>query len=103
MGENKLILIGINEEKLEVGDEVVTDGAKTLNHEEVAHGISSLEGNDEMKGKNAADHLNYFGVDVGNSSPSDADVQKLQKFIESKARQQYDEIDNIIKKDEKND
>ncbi len=66
----------------------------TLNHEEVAHLLDILDGN--LKDA-SEDHEVYFGV-YSYDSPSTEDVLDPNgKYKNSKARQQLDEILNILK------
>jgi RHS repeat-associated protein len=86
-----LILIGVNSGKLNETKE----GAYELNHEEVAHGISTLDGK-EGKNKNEDDHEAYIGK-WETYSPTIDEIQTKDEYKGTTVQQQLNEIDNIIR------
>lgn len=93
MGDNELILIGIDESTLK--DDNGDDAATSLNHEELAHGEDTLDGDKNTVEK---DHEYYFGYKVGTTSPSDFEVRTLPQYANSRARQQFNQITRIIQR-----
>jgi hypothetical protein len=97
LGDNKLILININDKFIEKEDLSKTkEGSYTLNHEEY-HAEKTIEGV-VGKNKNPKDHLGYYG-EYRSDSPNDSDVKNMDMYKNSEAKKQMDEIDSIIKRD----
>ncbi|MEH0152760.1 hypothetical protein V6R21_01375 [Limibacter armeniacum] len=93
-GTKPLIIIGIQESELSN----TASGASGLNHEEVAHGNDIIK--TDNKNSNAEDHLDYYGEKT-DLSPDDDEVRTDQKYRNTEAKKQLDEIDKIIE-DERN-
>ncbi len=103
MGENKLIIIGLNRNSLTIGtfDVKGLDGAVDLNHEIVAHARSYLK-KDDVNAKE--DHVYYYGQTAYSVySPDDTDVLTDPKYRATKAYSQLMELINITQKRNKRD
>jgi len=71
--------------------EELGDIAHTINHEEVAHGINTLEGND----KDFKEEHGVYNGQKTHHSPSKQDIRTKSKYKNTQARKQQKEIENL--------
>jgi RHS repeat-associated protein len=73
--------------------EQLREGAFSLNHEEVAHGINILQGRAKTQEVEHQDYQNSRDY----TSPNTSDIKQKSKFRNTPAKKQLDEIDKILK------
>lgn len=73
-------------------DDTIRETAKTLNHEEVAHGINKLKG---IIKPIDVEHKEFHG-DKSFYSPTSNEIKTMPKYERTESRKQLDEIDKIM-------
>jgi RHS repeat-associated protein len=98
MGNNELILVGIDGSLVEKDDSGF-EGAACLNHEEMAHADDIVDGDENDVYE---DHGYYYGYEVY-YSPSNEDVLTKPRYNNSRAKKQFQMILRQIKNNKMSD